>query len=91
MPIVIAAALMFSLATGLQERPDFAAQLEQARLDLALVQAANGVRLLAGDLIGFDRDLVHRSNRNRSPRPRVTAVVQFAVIDRIPESMQLPY
>ncbi|HZM00231.1 MAG TPA: phytanoyl-CoA dioxygenase family protein [Planctomycetota bacterium] len=44
-----------------------------------------------GDLIGFDRDLVHRSNRNRSPRPRVTAVVQFAVIDRIPESMQLPY
>ena len=44
-----------------------------------------------GDMIGFDRDLVHRSNRNRSPRPRVTAVVQFAVIDRIPESMELPY
>jgi ectoine hydroxylase-related dioxygenase (phytanoyl-CoA dioxygenase family) len=44
-----------------------------------------------GDLIGFDRDLVHRSNPNRSSRPRVTAVVQFAVIDRIPESLQNPY
>jgi len=44
-----------------------------------------------GDLIGFDRDLVHRSNPNRSPRPRVTAVVQFAVIERIPESLQNPY
>ena len=44
-----------------------------------------------GDVIGFDRNLVHRSNRNRSLRPRVTAVVQFAVIDRIPESLQVPY
>jgi ectoine hydroxylase-related dioxygenase (phytanoyl-CoA dioxygenase family) len=44
-----------------------------------------------GDVIGFDRDLVHRSNRNGTPRPRVTAVVQFAVIDRIPESLETPY
>ena len=44
-----------------------------------------------GDMIGFDRDLVHRSNRNCSSRPRITAVVQFAVIDRIPESLQNPY
>jgi ectoine hydroxylase-related dioxygenase (phytanoyl-CoA dioxygenase family) len=44
-----------------------------------------------GDMIGFDRNLVHRSNRNRSARPRVTAVVQFAVIERIPESIATPY
>lgn len=44
-----------------------------------------------GDMIGFDRNLVHRSNQNRSPRPRVTAVVQFAVVERIPESIALPY
>ena len=44
-----------------------------------------------GDLICFDRNLVHRSNPNTSPRPRVTAVVQFAVIERIPPSLANPY
>ena len=44
-----------------------------------------------GDMIGFHRDLVHRSNTNFSTRPRITAVVQFAVIDRIPESLEQPY
>jgi ectoine hydroxylase-related dioxygenase (phytanoyl-CoA dioxygenase family) len=58
-----------------------------------IVAAHEEVHFLAepGDLIGFDRNLVHRSNQNRSPRPRVTAVVQFAVVDRIPESLANPY
>lgn len=44
-----------------------------------------------GDVIGFHRDLVHRSNVNRSAHPRVTAVIQFAVMDRIPASLEKPY
>ncbi|MEA5579053.1 phytanoyl-CoA dioxygenase family protein [Anabaena sp. UHCC 0451] len=44
-----------------------------------------------GDMIGFHRDIVHRSNTNSSTRPRITAVVQFAVIDRIPDSLEKPY
>jgi ectoine hydroxylase-related dioxygenase (phytanoyl-CoA dioxygenase family) len=58
-----------------------------------IVAAHEEVHFIAepGDVIGFDRNLVHRSNRNTSPRPRVTAVVQFAVIERIPESLVSPY
>ncbi|TWU24115.1 Phytanoyl-CoA dioxygenase (PhyH) [Novipirellula galeiformis] len=44
-----------------------------------------------GDLVMFDRHLIHRSNSNRSPRPRVTAVIRFMQIETLPASFDKPY
>ena len=44
-----------------------------------------------GAVVMFNRHLIHRSNQNRSPRPRITAVIRFMQIESLPESFEKPY
>lgn len=44
-----------------------------------------------GDAVMFDRNLIHRSNLNRSERPRITAVIRFMEIQELPASFDKPY
>ena len=44
-----------------------------------------------GSVVMFNRHLIHRSNHNRSPRPRITAVIRFMQIETLPESFEKPY
>ncbi|GAA5506762.1 phytanoyl-CoA dioxygenase family protein [Novipirellula caenicola] len=44
-----------------------------------------------GSVVMFNRHLIHRSNQNQTPRPRITAVIRFMQIESLPESFEKPY
>ncbi|WP_372725379.1 phytanoyl-CoA dioxygenase family protein [Novipirellula sp.] len=44
-----------------------------------------------GSVVMFNRHLIHRSNPNQTPRPRITAVIRFMQIESLPESFEKPY
>lgn len=44
-----------------------------------------------GDIVLFDRHLIHRSNRNTIDEPRITAVIQLALLNGIPDSLEKNY
>jgi hypothetical protein len=44
-----------------------------------------------GDVVIFDKHLIHRSNMNRDSRPRLTGLVRIGTTPAVPESLDLVY